>query len=482
MHTGDGCSDGAAQGHPLAQPPRPVAAPGPKAGADERVALRFPDLPRLELDQLLGQLVDRAHEVMACQGRLRGLLKAVQLIIGDLDLPTVLRHIAEAAREVVGARYAALGVIGPDGHLAQFVHTGMPADTVSRIGHLPQGKGLLGALIEDPHPIRLHRIADDVRSTGFPPGHPPMDSFLGVPIRIRDQIFGNLYLAQSTRGAFSADDEELAQALAASAAAAIENARLFEAAQQRQDWLHAGATITQQLLTADTAATATGALALVAATAGQVADADLVTVVRPVDHLDGFDEGLALHVAVADGAQADRIRGMRLSLDGSLSGKVFTTCQPMLLAGPDEQPGLDSAAAMEMNIGTVVLVPLLGADKVHGVLTAVRHVGRRGFTTADRDLLAAFAHQACIAIELADARTRQQLLALLDDRDRIAADLHNHVIKQLFGTGLTLHSIAATLDNEQASRRIHDTVTTLDATIKQIRTSIFALTETPTTP
>ena len=154
---------------------------------------------------------------MATQGRLRGLLRATQMINGGLTLPVVLHRIAEAARELVGARYAALGVLAPDGGLAEFVHTGMPPELVARIGHLPQGKGLLGALIENPEPIRLARISDDPRSCGFPPGHPPMTSFLGVPVRVRDEVFGNLYLAESTRGAFNADDEELTRALAATA-------------------------------------------------------------------------------------------------------------------------------------------------------------------------------------------------------------------------------------------------------------------------
>ena len=164
------------------------------------VRLRFPDQPRLELDQLLAQLVDRAQEVMATQGRLRGLLAADQLIVADLALPAVLRHIAEAARELIGARYAALGVIGPDGGLSEFIHVGMPQEAVQTIGHLPEGKGVLGALIEDPQPIRLANIADDPRSSGFPPAHPPMTSFLGVPIRVRNEIFGNLYLTESARG------------------------------------------------------------------------------------------------------------------------------------------------------------------------------------------------------------------------------------------------------------------------------------------
>src|SRR5512133_2280961 len=156
--------------------------------------------PRLELDQLLAQLVARAQDVMAAQSRLRGLLAANQMIIGDLALPVVLRRIAQAACRLVNARYGALGVLSPAGGLEEFIHVGVDQETVDRIGHLPTGKGLLGALIDDPRPIRLRWISDDPRSSGFPPGHPPMASFLGVPIRIRDEVSGNLYLADSTQG------------------------------------------------------------------------------------------------------------------------------------------------------------------------------------------------------------------------------------------------------------------------------------------
>ena len=186
--------------------------------------------------------------MLGTQGRLRGLLRATQVVTGDLALPVVLQPIVEAARDLVGARYAALGVIAPDGGLAEFVHVGMPDEAVEAIGHLPQGKGLLGALIDDPRPIRLRRIGEDPRSSGFPPGHPPMTSFLGVPIRIRDEVFGNLYLTESARGQFSAEDEELTLALAATAAAAIDRARLYQAARTRGEWLQATAAITRRLL------------------------------------------------------------------------------------------------------------------------------------------------------------------------------------------------------------------------------------------
>jgi GAF domain-containing protein len=186
------------------------------------------DVPHLELDQLLTQLIERAHDVKGAQNRLRGLLRANRSVIGDLALNTVLRRIVEAACELVDAPYGAVGVIRPDGTgLEAFIHVGMEPSAVEEIGHLPEGKGLLGALIDDPRPIRLRDIRDDVRSVGFPEHHPPMRGFLGVPIRVRDEVFGNLYLASLAQGDFSVEDEELVAALAATAGVAIENARLY---------------------------------------------------------------------------------------------------------------------------------------------------------------------------------------------------------------------------------------------------------------
>src|SRR3954454_24629643 len=289
---------------------------------DEPVALTFPDLPRLELDQLLGQLVERAQEVMATQGRLRGLLRATQTVTSGLSLPVVLRRIAEAARELAGARYAALGVLAPEGGLAEFVHVGLNDELATQIGHLPEGKGLLGALIEDPQPIRLARIADDPRSCGFPPDHPPMTSFLGVPIRIRDEVFGNLYLAESVRGQFTPDVEELIKALAATAATVIDNARLYEAARGRGEWLQASAAIARRLLSADL--DEIDSLRLIAEHSRDVAHADRVTVVLPDDDGD-------LRVEVAVGATAESVWGLRMPREDSLSQRVFRTGTPLRL-------------------------------------------------------------------------------------------------------------------------------------------------------
>ena len=219
--------------------------------AGPRASLHFPDVPKLELDELIDQLVERAEGVRRAQGRLRALLHAIETVTGDLSLEVVLRNIVQAACELAGARYGALGVIGPDGLLEQFIHHGMDEQTAAQIGSLPQGKGLLGALITDPQPIRLVHMDDDGRSAGFPLGHPPMDSFLGVPLRVRDEVFGNLYLTDSDKGEFSAEDEELVVALALAAGTAISNARLYAESRLQQRWLNASVEIGARLLSAE---------------------------------------------------------------------------------------------------------------------------------------------------------------------------------------------------------------------------------------
>ena len=199
------------------------------------------------MDELIGQLTDRAQDVLAAQGRLRGLLRANAAVAGELNLPVVLRHVVQAARDLVRARYGALGVIGPDGRLEQFVHVGMDPDQVDRIGHLPTGQGLLGALIQRPEPVRLTDLRAHPDAAGFPDQHPPMTSFLGVPIRVHGQVFGNLYLTDSANGEFTAEDEQLVTALAGTAGTAIANARLHQEAVDQRRWLDASSKLTQQL-------------------------------------------------------------------------------------------------------------------------------------------------------------------------------------------------------------------------------------------
>lgn len=266
----------------------------------------FPDIPRGDLDKALDDLMARARDVLVTQSRLRSLLKANQAIIEHLDLAVVLQRIVEAAVELVDAQYGALGVISKDGGLEQFINVGMSPEQVAIIGHLPQGRGLLGAVIDNPHPIRIPLISEHELSVGFPANHPDMMSFLGVPVRVRDAVYGNLYLTNQKSGSFSDEDEQLVTALAATAGIAIENARLFA--------------------------------------------------------------------------------------------------------------------------------------------------------------------------EVAESRADKQRLDLLEERGRIARDLHDHVIQQLFGTGLELQSIAGLTTDTAVKERIVQSVAQLDASISQIRTVIFALT------
>ena len=432
---------------------------------DDSGRLVFPDAPRLELDELLTQIIVRAEEVLATQGRLRGLLAANRTITADLTLPTVLRRVVEAGCQLVRARYGALGVLAPSGGLAEFVHVGLDEQTVARIGHLPEGKGLLGALIDDPRTIRLRSIDDDPRSVGFPPHHPPMTSFLGVPVLVRGKVFGNLYLTERIDGGeFTAEDEELVAALAATAGVAIENARLYEQSQRRQDWLQASAKITRHLLSAE----GEEPLQLIAREARQIADADVVTVVLPTESRE------RMMVEVAAGRAVDELTGMSYPIERTLTGLALTSGHPVLVddAGDSDY---DSHLSDVLPVGPVMVLPLVGTSDTRGALVIARLRGRNRFDDADLDMATTFANHAALALELSDGRENQQRMVLLEDRDRIARDLHDHVIQRLFAAGLAVESVAARPGSDETSLRLQRVVTELDETIRQIRTSIFQL-------
>jgi len=434
--------------------------------ADGSTAPRFPDVPKLELDQLLTQLIDRAHDVVSTQGRLRGLLRANQSIVGNLALPELLRLIVQAACELTKARYGALGVIDPaGGGLEQFVNVGFDDATVAIIGHLPEGKGLLGAVIDEANPIRLRTMNIDPRSVGFPAHHPPMNSFLGVPIRVRDVVFGNLYLTECENGEFSAEDEELVAALAATAGVAIANARLYEQARRRQDWLQASTEVTQQLLSAE----GEEPLRLIARQARLIADADVVTFVLPTA------DGQRLIVEVAAGEGADELTALTSPIENTLVGLAFVTGRPVIVGDVAEDPKYTVHLSEVVPVGPVMVVPLGGETRTRGALVIGRLRGRHRFADADLEMATTFANHAAIALELADARTDQQRIVLLEERDRIARDLHDHVIQRLFAIGLTVQSVASTLGSDDRATRLARVVSDIDETIRQTRTSIFQL-------
>jgi GAF domain-containing protein len=433
------------------------------AGAAEAAGgLAFPDMPRLELDELLVQLVDRAGDVLAAQGRLRGLLRANALVAGELSLPVVLRQIVGAARDLLGARYAALGVLGRDGELEQFVHAGMDDGLVAGIGELPRGRGILGLLISDPAPIRLASLGDHPAAAGFPPGHPPMGGFLGVPVRIGEEVFGNLYLTERVAGGeFTADDEQLAIALAAAAGAAIANARRYAESEQRRRWLDASARLTPLLLAGDQ----DQPHALIAGHAAGAADADFAVLVVP-----GGDPGVVI-VAGAAGPLAAGLPGRTAPLAGSLAGQVISSGKPGLVTGERLQ---GAAAALGVGIGPLIAVPLAAGERVLGALLLGRAAGRPGFAEPDLGMAASFAGHAAVTLELAGARVDQILLAQAEDHERIAGDLHDHVIQELFALGMKLQSQAARSDPATAAR-VNGYIDTLDEVIKKIRASIFGL-------
>ncbi|MDQ1483638.1 MAG: hypothetical protein QOF35_1714 [Actinomycetota bacterium] len=400
--------------------------------------------------------------------RLQRLLRSNRAIVSELSLPAVLQRIVEAARDLAGARYAALGVIGADGHLEQFIHVGMDTETVTTIGELPKGRGLLGALILDPRPIRLPRISADERSSGFPPGHPPMDSFLGVPIRSRSEVYGNLYLTGRAGWEFTVEDEDLVLALAATASIAIENARLYEESRRRQQWLRASADVSGLLLSPDGSR---NPLQLIVDNVLRLADADVVTLVVPL----GPD---LLQVAVATGVGEAELRGLQYQTKDTLVALAMETGRGVRIGALDAEQGYTVHLSQVVDVGAVMAVPLTGQTGPRGAIVAGRRRGRQNFSTADLDMAESFANDAAIATELVEARTHSQKIAVLEDRDRIARDLHDHVIQRLFATGLSIQSIATVLSDETLGGRLNRIVEDIDDTIRQVRTSIFELRST----
>lgn len=408
-------------------PPTPRSEPPHDGGGPDRGgAIRFPHAARLELDELLEQLVDRAHDVQRSQSRLRGLLAAYREVTRAVDQEVVLRHVVEAARELVGARYAALGVIR-QGHLVRFLHTGMDEDAVAAIGDLPAGKGVLGLLVEHPQSLRLADIAGHPTSVGFPEHHPPMRSFLGVPVRIGDRVFGNLYLADKHGAAeFTGDDEELVAALAGVAGTAIENAMLFEDTRRRQAWQAAMVEITTMLI------------------ADGDPDEALRHVVRLImDKVAAAGGGVTVptddpqvwRMCVGEGLLA-RWQDIEVPLDASLTGTAVTERALVVITDPGIDPRTEARAAQAVGVvGQTMGMPMMGDQEPVGVLIVARRPGAPDFDELDRELFEASAAQAGLALKLVQAHRDAEALHLLAERQQIGEDLQHHVIRACSPSG-----------------------------------------------
>jgi len=397
---------------------------------------------------------------MAGRERLSPLLRAVVSIGSELDLASTLSQIVVAACQVAGARFGALGVIGPDRSLVEFVTDGLTVTEQRTIGHRPTGRGVLGLLIDEPQPVRLDDISAHPRSFGFPPGHPVMRSFLGVPVRVRDQVYGNLYLTEKRDAdRFSDADEEIVVALAAAAGIAIDNARLYAAAGRRQRWLEATAEITNTLVGHVDRA---DVLRLVAEHARTVADAAMVAILL-YDEVSG---DLQVEVTAPPRREAERA-----IITGTAFDKVIAAGEHVLL------DDLDAAAVWPVPVttGPALLAPLALIGTVRGVLLVAlpASVGFDGDT--DVNMITTFAAQAALALERARAQDERELLMVLGDRERIARDLHDLVIQRLFATGLGLQGLTRRTTRDDVRERLDQAIDELDGTIRDIRTAIFGL-------
>ncbi|GGX88562.1 sensor histidine kinase [Streptomyces minutiscleroticus] len=436
-------------------------------------------LPKLRLDELLDELQSRIDAARGTQDRIHNLLEAVLSVGRELDLPQVLRRIVEAAVVLVDAEYGALGVIGDDRKLSAFLTVGLDDEQRARIGDLPSGHGILGELIRHPEPLRLSELSEHPASYGVPQHHPPMHSFLGVPIRVRDRVFGNLYLTEK-RGAaeFDAEDEAVLSTLAVAAGVAVENARLYEETRLREQWQRAGSEVTSTLLSG---ASSAEVLELIVERAREIVSADVGMI---AEYTAGEDR---LEPAIASGTGAERWAGLVLPARDDFVGAALTTAEPVVSADverdvrtgggadADESRGERGSGTQWSGLGPVVAVPLGAGGKARGVLLLGRLTGRTPFADADTGPLLDFAGQAALALELAERRRDAEQIALLQDRDRIARDLHDLAIQRLFAAGMTLQSTQRFIDHPEAVERLSRTVDDLDDTIKIIRSTIFGL-------
>jgi signal transduction histidine kinase len=426
-----------------------------------------PVLPNFRLDELLDELQVRLQAVVATRDRVNALLEAVIAVGTNLDIGVVLRGIVQAAVTLVDASYGAMGVVGEGGRLAEFIPVGLTEDQIGQIHHWPEGRGLLGALITYPTPLRIADLGSHELSSGFPDGHPPMGSFLGVPIRIRDEVYGNLYLTEKHDGGqFDEEDEAVLVVLAAAAGVAIENARLYDEARRQQRWLTASSQVTSTLLSG---ADLSDALELITASALDMSGADLVVLALPTA------DGSQLQVEHAAGEDAAGTLGLVLPAGGSASGQVLTSGELLSIDDFRHDERVARVAREHMSLGPAVLVPLGAAGKVRGVLTAGTRPGAMPLPPAAVAMLVTFATQAGIALELADHRRQAEQVAVFEDRDRIARDLHDLVIQRLYATGMSLQGLVGLIGSPEIADRVSVAIDALDETIREIRSSIFAL-------
>ncbi|WP_231987023.1 MULTISPECIES: GAF domain-containing protein [unclassified Mycobacterium] len=413
---------------------------------------------------------EQLDELVAERQQMGQLLQVAIEIGSDLELDAVLHRILAAAIGMTGARYGAIGVWSSEGTLASFVHSGMDADTVGLVGHLPVGKGVLGALRDRTEPLRLAQLSDHPAAVGFPEHHPPMGAFLGMPVIIRGAVFGSLYVTDDRPGhAFSEADEVTVRALASAASVAIDNARLFDRVRAGARWTDASREISTALLTESQPDLPP--LQLIAERAAELTDAEQAIVLVPADPDLPSDEVDRLVVSAAVGLHANAVLGQEVPVRGSTTGEVFRSGRPLLT----ETFRRPIPAFTDVGERPAILMPLRSDQQTLGVIVVARNSEARPFDEEHLDLVRDFADHAAIALTLATERRNARDLSVLVDRERIARDLHDQVISRVFAVGMELQGVVARLRSPQLAARVTESVDELQAVIGDIRRTVFDL-------
>jgi signal transduction histidine kinase len=419
---------------------------------------------------LVGRMHEQLDELLAARDQMEQLLRVIVEIGAGLDLNATLRRIVLAARQLTSARYGALAVRDPEGNLISFTHEGIDADTVRRIGHLPVGKGVLSLSLLDTPALRMDDLTTHPTAVGFPEHHPPMRAFIGVPLTIRETVFGNLYLTHDDPArVFSESDGVAARALAFAAAVAIDNAQLFERERTSVKWMEASREITTALLS--NAEPHRHPLQVIAQRACGLTDAEQAIVLIPVDADLPAEEIDVLVVAAADGLHASEVIGQRVPVDGSTSGAVFRSGTPVIT----EALSYPIQAFSDVGQRPAIVMPLRDHDDIAGVIAIARGTDQPPFDSSDLDLASDFATHAAIALMLASGREHARQLTIVAERERIAHDLHDHVIQRVFAAGMDLQGTVARVRSPEISDRLNRTLDDLQTIIEEIRTTIYQL-------
>jgi signal transduction histidine kinase len=428
-------------------------------------------LSGMRLTELVDEVQQRLTSMARAQARIQHLLDAFLSVSTGLDLPSTLRRIVESACDLVDARYGALGVLRQGGGgLAAFIHVGIGDELAARMGSLPEGKGVLGQLITEPYPLRIPDLSKHPSSVGFPPHHPPMKTFLGVPVLVRGDVFGNLYMTEKRHGQFTAEDEAVLTALAGAAGIAIDNAHLYEESEIRRRWLAAVADVRALLLEAPSAA---DALALIAERIADLTQADATWLLMgPAPDSGAYtisaQSGEGLHDLIGE----EFAPGDSPVLDAVDQAGGVVTLDLSVMAYETRNPHIDW--------GPCIAIPLRGAHTDSAVIIAARKAGAAPFDESVTPLVTAFADQASAALDVAARQRLARQLDVYEDRDRIARDLHDHVIQRVFAAGLALQAVLPRVSDPQVHGRIQSVVRQLDDTVRDIRTTIFDLQTTDT--